>query len=112
MSDAKLFLIGFVACIPTLLAVFAVMDWVERQIRKRHRFPAANAVRMFDARLEAGERISVRNLLGWRLPGERSYVLALFKQGPNEPGAERPANPPFTEPLDDEESATNPGESG
>ena len=101
MSDTKLFVIGFVACIPTLLALYAVMDYVERQIRKRHRFPAANVVRMFDARLEAGERISVRNLLSWRLPGERSYVLALFKQGPNEPAAGGPANPPFTEPLDD-----------
>lgn len=101
MSDAKLLILGFIACIPTLLAVFAVVDWVERQIRKRHRFPAANAVRMFDAKLEEGWRISVRNLLSWRLPGERSYVLALFKQGPNEPTAGRPANPPFTEPLDD-----------
>jgi hypothetical protein len=103
LSDAKLFVIGFVACIPTLLALFAVADWVERQIRNRHRFPAAYAVRMFDAKLEEGERISVRNLLSWRLPGKRSFVLALFKQGPNEPTAGRPANPPFTAPLDDDE---------
>jgi hypothetical protein len=104
VSDAKLFVIGFVACIPTLLAAFAVADWVERQIRKRHRFSAAYAIRMFDAKLEQGERISVRNLLSWRLPGKRSYVLALFKQGPSEPTAKRPANPVFTEPLDEEET--------
>lgn len=95
------FIIGFLVCVPTLAIAVRLLGWVEHQIRNRHRFPAALAVRMFDAKLEEGERISVRNLLSWRLPGERSYVLALFKQGPNEPTAERPANPPFTEPLDD-----------
>lgn len=97
------FFVGFTICIPALAIVIRAAEFIERQISKRHRFPAAYAVRMFDAKLEAGERISVRNLLSWRLPGKRSYVLALFKQGPQEPTAERAAAAPFTEPLDDDE---------
>jgi hypothetical protein len=92
MNGLIVFVLGL-ATIPAFVAFGCAAVWLENRLRK---YPAAYAARMLDARIDAGGRISARNLIR-----TKRRVLILLKEGPNEPTAERVVKEPFTEPLDD-----------
>jgi len=102
-GEALLFVAGVLLASPIYYGVAWLLDAVVNAVRNRQRKPAAYMVRIVDAKLESGKRLSFRPLLTWKFPRGRSWVLVLLKEGPNEPEVEDIAmKRPFTEPLDDD----------
>jgi hypothetical protein len=99
-----LFVGGVLLAFPIYYGVARLLDAVVNAVRNRQRKPAAYMVRILDAKLEGGRRVSFRPLLTWKIPRDRSWALVLLKEGPREPTAgDPPVKRPFTEPLDDPE---------